>query len=231
MHLVFDQLNWDKERVNRETGKIRGVIKWQRKAGTADEFEAAEKNLAELKESKPRQVGPLREQISELQKQIDKLESELSTAHGLVENMQTARSALREMVLHHIKAQHNREKQTDLAKSVLFQALHDAEQEFNLTTSIVERYPECRPDDHDDIVRISQQLPKGHPARAVADNSTGMIRFKVPLEPWKHYVNELRQELPKLESRLEGLQSEWNERRERINKLLEYWLEPANQLN
>jgi hypothetical protein len=106
--IIFDALNWDKNRILRETARFQRSREVLQAAGTRSDLEKAKTIAAELSAKSAERLPQLQEQIATLQQECDRLTRMEREANADVERRTRLRLELRERVPKHIRDESDR---------------------------------------------------------------------------------------------------------------------------
>ena len=101
--ILFSSLDWDRKKIEGETGRCAGVRRFQARAGTSDERNVAEDRAANATAELDAQRPEIEKQIDLLRTKLERLETEKADAARIVQDQQAAVKTLRELAPPYIK--------------------------------------------------------------------------------------------------------------------------------
>ena len=101
--VLFESVGWDRKKIEGETGRCAGVRRFQARAGTSDQRNEAEDRAANATAELEAQRPVLEEEIAQLQRRLQRLETERADAARIVQDQQAAVKTLRELAPPYIK--------------------------------------------------------------------------------------------------------------------------------
>lgn len=204
--MVFDALQWSKEDVRRETGRLEAVRAQQVIAGTTEEREKASEAAATAEKTLAEKRPAIEAQLAKLQGELRSLEATAANARRKVEQQQAAVTTLRQFVPKHIREQANARWKLGDAPAIL----GDIREITARIDSIKSVLAIPRPRSVVDWPPLPhEQLAAEHAKNAEREDLLTELRLRngyiaklLNSSAWSMYLTELEDELPDLEQNL-----------------------------
>lgn len=189
---VFDAVNWDKARVGEEVGRQRKIAKFQQRAETSEDREAAAQALIDATQQLATRGVDISEQIRLLQAELDALQAAERSAADRVQRQQEGLRALRLCVDERTQWAHKQRMRDEVGPldAELTNLRHERERVLSLQR--------IEPGGLSARHEIAQLHPDAY------DEKAGSVRHHI----WQAFVAEQVAELPKLDAKIRELQQQ-----------------------
>jgi hypothetical protein len=194
--ILFVSLNWDDEKIARESGRAAGVRRWQGRAGTSDErsmaYEREANAVAELEAQGP----DIEAEITKLQLRLQRLEAEAAEAAQVVRDQAAAVKALRELAPPFVAEVANRKKRR--AK----ERLAPRQNQFETRLRVIQGVSSL-PVMGEDVVRYAQKA-----CPELLKRNAAKFPIGVDVDGWRLHCEELQAEAASIQPRFEEASAE-----------------------
>jgi hypothetical protein len=200
---VFDALSWDNDRLRNEIGRICNLVRWEREAATTAERHAAEARRDEAEQNLAVRGSEIQSKVASLQRELRSLETTHRDAAALVEKQRLAVEQLQKLAPPDRVEAHERQF---AAIAPLRARIVETESRLSTIKMIIELpVSGIGLNEGNTLQQIARDW--GHP-EIVTDQRYG--GFYVNATGWQRFVNELKAEIPTLETKLAELRTEYD---------------------
>jgi hypothetical protein len=218
---VFQVLGWDEEQVRRELSRVHSVLKWRPMAGSSKEFAEAIETHHALQQSVPEECEKIEAQIKKLSEKLATEQRKLTDAEKRVQRMETSRRNLRDMIPSRVKKMFD-SRMVQIRSSRSAARMRELASRHRVITDVLQNLSEVTSKNYRSIIyhvegaKVEGVLP---PPTALGSSRT------IDEAAWSRYLNQLRNELPAVESELRELTAEYEDELASAETILDYYLQ------
>lgn len=225
-YAIFDLHNRNREYIENGVARAKSILKHQKKAGLATDFEAAQMESARLEKQIPNDVAELKTEIARLQQEINSWEIVRRQAKAKVDSMASARLSLRQAIPEFIKRQHERESMSTRRGTTNTEKLA-TETRLSTCRGVVATGP-LTVHNRETILHHLRGIGKlDDPTFSTVTSHQGEAGvtkyYEIDKARWLKYVNDLQQEIPALEQRLKEISECFEQEKANADSLLEFY--------
>ncbi len=220
----FESLGWDRKDIQRQTGRLRKVNRFQEIAGTKSNFRKLETKLDQDRSELNPRIDQLMDQIHGHEKEIDQHRATLKQSETEIDRRREAIEGLRNLVPRHIRDQVDSEVRAVKASPIV-RDLRQSESRLKMIETLVDQCSEVNRRTHDQI----RNHTKAHRPDLIdvivrqIKNSMG-IEERINPDAWRQYLQSLQREIPDLQERIGLLRPQLDKALNEANQLLDfYW--------
>ena len=220
--IVFKWLGWTEKDISRELGRVQQLQRWKPQAGSSVEYCECVELHAALSKSVPKKVEELQAKIDELQAKVDEENAKLNLAQRRLDSMDHARRMLREITPKHIRKAFDDEL-ARIRTSETADRMRELQARRRTILGVLENLSVVNTDTlaavklHAEAAGLKGIIP---PPSVFWNHNRGIDEA-----PWHEYLDNLRSELPSVESELSQLEMSVDEWLADAESILDFYLE------
>jgi SMC interacting uncharacterized protein involved in chromosome segregation len=219
--VIFSELGWNDRDIAKEVGRCQALKKWKREAGTNGQYADAIEQLDAVSKTVPKRVAELQAKIDELQAKVDSERAKLTTAERTVQGYEHARRMLRDIVPAFVKKQFDDEL-ARIRSSESSDRMRELQARKRTIVGVLENLALVN---SDTIPAIRLHAANNVVGVVPSPSSDCYVNRGINETVWQEYLDQLRAELPAVESELLELEKDFDEELSQAEQILDYYLE------